>query len=258
MTRDSLRRTRVVSALLACACGGETGQERVEVPLYLAGSDVSQPVLAANGVALTLTRAELAFGPLYLCAGTQAGDFCDTARMEWLDSTTVDTLDEDERRAGDLVGVSGPVRSWMYDLGISSALTSAEPIVTEAAKDLGGASFLLEGTATSGASELRFIVRIAIAQGPNGERGMPIIRKSLNESFEHEVDRDERGLLLRFDPSRWLQRLDFAPYFTELPCEVEAACSAEVLLEEPGPVYDQLRLELEAGERPNFEWGFVP
>ena len=41
----------------------DTGRDEVRVPLYLAGSAVSEPFPAVGGVHVTLERAELAFGP---------------------------------------------------------------------------------------------------------------------------------------------------------------------------------------------------
>ena len=80
-------------------------------------------------VSVTIDRADLAFGPLYLCAGATAGDLCDTARFEWLDSAVVDTTLSDPVKVGELSGVTGTVRSWMYDLGLSSQLTREAPFI---------------------------------------------------------------------------------------------------------------------------------
>ena len=81
----------VCAHLTACA---ETSQERVQIPLEVTGTAPAGTVLSLGDVPVTLTRADLAFGPLYLCAGTQAGELCETARLEWLDSVVVDALDE--------------------------------------------------------------------------------------------------------------------------------------------------------------------
>jgi len=249
--------TLVSCALLSC---GEVGQSRVSVPLYASGVELSEPIEARGGVTLTLTRAELAFGALYLCAGTSAGDLCETARLEWLDSAVIDTLDPSPQPLGALTGVSGPVRSWMYDLGLSSQLTAEDPFVLEAAERLGGYSFVLEGVAELNGLSASFSARVKIQQSDETELGVPVIRKSSAERFEHEVDAEERGLLLEFDPRAWLSELDLSTYLSEVACE-EAPCEpSEPTFEitSPSEAHRALRNALLTRGRPSFTWGYAP
>ncbi|MGB1698880.1 MAG: hypothetical protein ACPHRO_02925, partial [Nannocystaceae bacterium] len=93
-TSTSTMRLRWALALALFSAGClDTGQQRAEVPLSVAGTAGAGTVLTEGGVSLSVDRADLAFGPLYLCPGNTAGDLCDVARMEWLDATVVDTLD---------------------------------------------------------------------------------------------------------------------------------------------------------------------
>ncbi len=244
--------------VLCCSgCGAETGQEPVSIPLHVAGSGGTSIVLD-NDVELQVLRADLAFGPLYLCSGPEAGDFCETARAEWLDSVVIDLLDSSPARVGRIRGSTGTVRSWMYDLGISSLLTETSPTALDAAQALGNASLLVEALAERDGAELSLTLRVVVDQAPEGEWGVPVVRRSRSDEFDHEIRADEQGLLVRFDAAPWFRGLDLAPYFEELDCGDDAPCRGELVIDAPGPLYNHLRLALEAGARPVFDWGFSP
>lgn len=284
----------VASLLIAlCACV-ETGQERVSLPLYLAGSGMTSPLTAAGGIAVDVERAELAFGPLYLCAGNTAGELCETARMEWLESSVVDLTSAAPVESGQLSGISGPVRSFMYDLGISSQLTRDEPYVLPAAQALGGASLRVSGSAQLGGGTVAFEAQLAVQQTEGTEPGVPVVRKSTSDMFVHEVTATERGLLVRFDGAAWLRTMDLRSYLEDASCSeggapivcaqsIEQTCAAdggmassrdcaalgqaclagvgctgELQIEDGSEPYRALRNALLVGKRPTFEWGFEP
>ena len=233
-----------LAGLLMILAGGclDTGREQVSIPLLVAGV-APTPVAGAGGWTITLDSAELAFGPLYLCAGEQAGALCDTARLEWTESTIVDTLDPEPRVAGALQGVSGPVRSWMYDLGITSLLTQQRPAALEAAIELGENSVRLTGVARRAERELPLELALPIQQDEATELGACVVRKSTSDPFEHEITGDETALTVRFDPRPWLLEVD-----------------VDALAEDPtsGQAQRALRNALVAGARPTFEWGTPP
>ncbi len=282
----------VMLALVHFGCA-ETGQDRTRVALFVAGTDASEPVIAVGDALITIDRADLAFGPLYLCAGATAGDLCDTARLEWLETVVVNTLASEPATAGELVGITGPVQSWMYDLGISSQLTRSTPFVLAAANELGGASFVLEGRAAVDGIELPFSASVPIQQTDDTELGAPVVRKSTSESFFRDVGDDESGLVVRFHPGAWVQRIDFRPYVRadacapagpavachgtiERTCEDEVelsrrecselgqvclpgqGCADELRIEADTEAFRSLRNELVSGGRPSFEWDYVP
>lgn len=289
-----MTRRALMFGLLALGACVDTGQERVSVPLYLAGSDLSTPLPAAGESVLTLDSAELAFGPLYLCAGNTAGELCETARLEWLGSQVIDLASETPERAGELTGVSGTVRSFMYDLGISSQLTRDKPYTLEAARQLDGASFRISGSASIGAVNVPFRAELAIAQNEGTESGVPVIRKSSSESFSHDVGPDEPGLLIRFDARSWLSSIDLREYLEDSACSPDGpalvcagqveqrcasdgsanetrdcgalgqvclaaqGCSSELSFAPDSKPYRALRNGLLTGGRPTFTWGFVP
>ena len=288
------QRGLVASLLLACASACvDVGVEEVEVPLHVAGTAVAGPIAGKAGASVELDEAELAFGPLYLCAGSQAGELCETARLEWLDAVALDALDPTPVAAGSLTGLAGPVRSWMFDLGVVSLLTQTDPLVLAAAAQLGGASVRLAGRAEVEGVSIPFTVAVVIRQEEENEQGIPVVRKSTNDAFSHEVGPGEAGLLVRFDPRPWVTEIDFAGLLEDEVCvadgpervcagQLEQTCDAagvavetrdcaaleQVCVRELGCVervefepdsqgYRAVRNQVAAGPRPEFEWGFA-
>lgn len=272
----------------------DTGQARVQVPLSVAGTESVGDVVTKGDLALTVERADLAFGPLVLCPGNTAGELCETARLEWLDAVVVDTLDPAPREVGLLEGVTGEVRSWMYDLGISSQLTQESPVPLPAAKDLGDASFVLEARTVVAGQEVPVRAVVAVQQTEDTELGVPVVRKSASEVFEQDVQEGVAGLWVTFDPSPWIARLDLRPLLAPKGCApdgppnvcdgplnqecaedgtvidaVDCSVDGQVCIQGRGCVealildsstagYDALRLGLLAGERPVFSWSPSP
>ena len=280
--------------LLASGCL-DTGQARVDVPLYLAGTNLTSPVLTAGNLAVQVDQAKLAFGPLYLCAGTSAGELCDTARLEWLDAAVVDLLAPAPVYVGDLSGTTGPLRSWMYDLGISSQLTRDQPFILPAAASLGGNSFVISGRVQLGATQLPFVANVPISQTQDTELGVPVIRKSTGEIFNHEIVSDAAGdqspLYVAFDAGPLVRALDFSEFVQDQVCSADGAalvcagtveqncatdgtlmatrdctslgqaclagigCAAQLEILPNSQSYRALRNALVAGARPTFTWG---
>lgn len=274
--------------MLACV---DVGPAQVEVPLYVAGTSIEGMIAGRGGAQIELDRAELAFGPIYLCAGTQAGELCETARLEWLDAIAFDVLDPTAVEAGTLRGLEGTVRSWMFDLGLVSLLTQEKPLILPAAEQLGDASLRLEGRASVDGVVIPFSIALAVQPEEGTERGVPVIRKSNSESFEHEIVAGESGLLIRFDAAPWVTQIDFAglleqgscaPAGAELVCagQTEQTCDQdgnvlesrdcvaleqvcvrtlgcvdEVEFKPDSQGYRAVRNQVVAGPRPRFEWG---
>jgi hypothetical protein len=240
----------------ACALAGcsDVGQSQAQVPLYVSGSELAGPVATAGDVMLTIDRAELAFGPLYLCAGAQAGELCDTARLEWLGSVRIDLKDAAPKHAGTLSGTTGRVRSWMYDLGISSQLTESDPFVLDAARELGGASLVVDGRASHDGSEVPFVAHVVAQQGADVERGVPVVRKGTGDAFHHDVTGSEPGLWVRFDASAWLSRLDLRAELADSACVGVGDCGEPVRLAPDGVAYRGLHNAVVSGRRPELDW----
>lgn len=234
----------------------DTGQAPATVPLRAAGTAVTEPISSKNDWTVELTRADVAFGPLYLCAGTQAGALCDTARLEWLESVVIDALDAESHAAGELEGVTGPVRSWMADLGITSLLTQQDPLVLAAAQELGGRSLVLEGVARKMPHTIGFRVEIPIEQEKDGEIGVSVLRKSGSEAFEHDVTGEEEALTVRFDPKPWARAIDFDAVVRDLDC-ADDGCTIELTFSRGDPVGQAVRTAVLSGGKPAFEWNLA-
>lgn len=277
----------VVTPLMALIGCLDAGQTRMVVPLSVAGAD--RPTITTDtGTTVSLTRADLAFGPLYLCAGEQSGQSCETARFEWLDTVVVDTLDPSTRATGELGGVSGRVQSFMYDLGISSQLVREAPFVLDAAQALGGNSVVIEGTADLGGTMYPFVARLEIQQTSENELGVPVVRSSTDDVFNRDVAPGEPGLIVTFDPAPWLRGVDFNAYAeddvcvagravvcagqveqrcddagtttetrtcpTGTVCVARLGCREQVEIDPDSEAFRSIRTALLAGERPVFSW----
>lgn len=299
MTRnaESLSLASALSLVaIAVIAGGciDAGPDRITTPLYVAGTQIDAPIVGLNGAQIELDRADVAFGPLYLCAGAQAGELCETARLEWLDSVAFDALDPAAVAAGELSGYEGTVRSWMFDLGVVSLLTQPDPLVLSAAEQLGDASVQLAGRAIVDGVTIPFRIALVVAPQEQTEAGVPAIRKSGSDAFGHELNAAEPGLLIRFDARPWVTQIDFASLLEDETCEtsdalvvcagqVEQICESDgslveshdcgtfeqVCVRDRGCVervefdpesqaYRAVRNQVVAGPRPSFEWGFTP
>lgn len=226
-----LYRAVVISAgvifALFSACSSSP-QDFVELPLVARGTSPGD-LEVDDDVSLALLRADVAFGPLYVCAGAQAGDHCDTARLEWRESAVVDALDDRPTEVGMLSGVTGEVRSWMFDYGITSLLTRSEPQILPAAQELGGVSLFVEGVATIEGTEVPFVIEVVVQQTNETERGVSVVRKSTSDVFRGEVTERSSMLQVEFDPSQWLsaiRRSDFEALALDCELGVDLACEA--------------------------------
>jgi hypothetical protein len=240
-------------AVVAIAFGGsaciDTGTEPVAIPLSVAGTRADAPFMGRGGWTVQLERADLVFGPLTLCAGATAGALCETAHAEWLDSARVDTLDPQSRSVGEVIGIGGTVRSWMYELGFVSILTADESFATPAVREL-GSSARLTGTATQGSRVVHFDAQVDVQQDPATERGVPVVSKNRDDRFNRELSEPGLELLVRFDPRPWLADVNFEDAIGASDC----TDTCELQFTENTQAYRALRLALEAGAPPKFIW----
>lgn len=280
----------VFAATLLTAGCVDTGTATTTVELSVAGTDRSEPFPGRDGVSIVLERADLAFGPLYLCPGFQAGELCDEAVAEWPDAAVVDALDPTPRTVGTMEAITAVTRSWMYDLGIVSLLTQPEPLVTAAAEELGGHSVVLEGRAEVDGTTVPFVAEVAVRQAPGTEQGVPVVRRSPDDEFVRDIRPEGERLRVRFDPAPWLSTVDFralredrtcAPYGPAVVCagDVEQTCAPDgavleeracddlggvcvrgegcverVRFEEDGQGWRSIRNDVAAGARPELVW----
>lgn len=283
----------VLASVFASPLGAciDVAQAPVEVPLMLAGQAQSQISLATGQI--ELSSAQVAFGPLYLCAGASAGDLCQVARAEWLDTAVVDILDPTPVRVGTLRGNSGTVLSWMYDLGISSHLTQSKPFVLPAAQRLGGASLLVTGRARVQEFDIPFSAAVAVAQTQDTELGVPVVRKSGSERFFRDLGESQDLLLVRFDPAALFASMDLNHLIQRAACSPDSStrvcdgatertckdgvqvaavdcaamgqvcapnlgCVQRIEIDPSSEMYRVLRASMLSGARPSMEWSTFP
>lgn len=237
----------LIASLAGCV---DTGNGPAEADLYVQG--VSARTFAVrDGWEVDLEQAKLAFGPLTLCPGVSAGELCQTARAEWLDSAVVDALSSRATRAGEIIGSRGAVHSWMYDLGYVSLLSKAEPFETEAARELGERSVVVEGCAHKEQRQLCFEIGLAVMQSGETEQGVPLVRVSGEQRVVAEFG-DVSRLTLRFDPQRWLETIDFEQLAEDAGCT--ASCEDVIVVESNTQAARALRSALENTARPELDW----
>ncbi|MCA9603607.1 MAG: hypothetical protein KC417_16355, partial [Myxococcales bacterium] len=132
---------------------GDTGQTHVTAEVV--GHGVGDTTFESAGWSVTLTRADVAFGPAYFCATTAADvDLCPAAVAETLDVGVVDGLSADLQPLGILEGDTQTVRSATYDFGITWLATEPAPLPAREAP--GGHSARFLGTAVRGADSFDF------------------------------------------------------------------------------------------------------
>lgn len=194
---------RALLALWFCCCAcGDTGRERVQISFDAVGS--APRVLEVDGARLTLTRADVAFGPAYFCASDKAeAELCEVALTELRDVVVVNALAPAAQPLGVLSGTTGEVRSAMYDYGIYWLLPAAQP--TRAA--LEGHSAILEGMLERAGESLRFRAAVAVVPSGRGKFAVHALRT------QHEIGEDGARLTVRFDPHFWVDRLDVDALF---------------------------------------------
>lgn len=246
-----LNRASVILLVLLPSCL-ETGVDDVRIPLRLAGTALEAPFPVRSDWQVELEQAELAFGPLTLCAGARSGGFCDTARAEWLGSVVVDVLSAEPVPAGELIGSGGMVRSSMYDLGFVSSLTQRQALVLPAAEALGGTSVRVLGRAVRDSVGIRFTADVRIADADGMASGFPAIRHASTPDQVRDLGEPGLSLTVRFDARTWLENVDFDGLLASDACQPE--CPDPVGFAESSQPHRALRTDIEGSSRPTFEW----
>ncbi len=190
-----------LGALAALGACDDTGRTPATVALVARGS--SSPVLVDGAWTVTLTRAELAFGPAYFCAtSASSSELCETAVLETRETHPFDALDPIDQPLGELVGVTGNIRSAQYDLGIPFLLTQSAPTPLAAAVD--GHSLVLEATATDGVTTFDLEVAMDATAGVSGNTLI------VGAAIVAEVPARGGVMTASVDPRNWLRGLDWA------------------------------------------------
>jgi hypothetical protein len=232
-------------ALLSLPACGDTIGESVALPLSARGGETTSFEQGAWQV--TLERAEVGLGPLYLCpASIPSDELCETALLELRETVSLDGLDPEPQELPPLRGNTGVVRSSLWDYGVSWPLTFRSPTPNPGAP--GGHSARFAGAATDGTRTLFFEVDIDVAANAAG-------RLAAGQVTDHEVRDASSRLEIVFDPVRWWRNVDFdalaVQAFAEAP---DGELSATVRLAPESAAYGSLVHEMTSGARPRFEW----
>lgn len=221
----------LVGALSGCFANGcsSSAQQPITFDLQLRGTK-AETVDLEGGATIDLSAAELAFGPLYLCAGTQSGELCESARAEWLGSAVLDVLDEEPQIVGAVEGLSGSVRSWMYDHAFTSTRSAPKPIELSAATQLGSNSVRLAGSVNRGAQAIPFRTEFPISLSEEVEPGFPVVRSST--PLDLDLSAETQSLELRFQTESWLSALRLEDFYQELDCDAKNQVSCQGTVEQ--------------------------
>ena len=214
-----------IAGLFAAVGCVDVGTAATSLELSVVGTEMSEPFEGRFGVPIHLDRASVAFGPLYLCAGTTAGTLCDEAVAEFGDAAVVDATSPEPVVIGEMLALDRVARSFMYDFGVVSRLTTpSDPLVTNAAQALGGSSVLVEGSAELDGQDVPFRVEATIAQSGEVEQGVPVVRSGESDGFEYRIRPDGTSrLLIQFDPRNWLRQADFSSLSEAAACSPQSA-----------------------------------
>lgn len=227
-------------ALILAGCG-QTQQDIVSFPVHAAGTG-ENTFASDEGWAVTIERADLGFGPLYLCATTFADiDVCPQAEAELLVSGTLDATDDAPQMIGDARAITATVRSAMYDHARSWPISAAGPGPNEGAPSGHSAVFVVR--ATRGAESLE--VRAQIDIDPRNAAEPAVFGARTGE----HVITGEEALVVRFDPAAWWRRVDFDAV------QVLDDDGDGVVTLAPGTVpHDTIVIAMTAAILPTFEW----
>lgn len=205
----------LVFAFLLCACG-DTGQNTYPLRVEGAGTatgtfavaarlppDCAAPCACEDGDwQVTIERADVAFGPIYLCASERASaDLCGESVAEMLDVGIIDATDPAPVLLGEGLAFTGRAQSAMWDYGRSWLLTQTlvkpDPIAP------GGHSLVLRGTATKGATSFRFAADVDINASEAGLYGVQ------SAPVAHDFVGPFEALRVQIDAAAWVSRIEF-------------------------------------------------
>lgn len=241
-SQSSLRRLAGLIGMFAfvAACG-DTGQKEIRIPLSAVSTG---PVFSVGAWQITLTRASIAFGPVYFCATEAASSsLCPVAVAEVADVVSVDLLQSAPRALGEVLGFTGVINSATYDFGIVWGNSERRPVAFPAAPD--GHSAVFEGTATRGDARLRFSVAVDLVAQFQGARVVQGARTRADLSQAH---RGSPSVTVRFEPSAWFGQVDFDALWAG------AGGQTEVVIAPASAPYNALVIGIGAIAPPRFEW----
>jgi hypothetical protein len=234
-----MRRLAVLVALLAASSSCvDRGRTRVSIPVHGAGTGTRTFVVGDTNV--VLDDARVAWGPAYFCTTPFADvDLCPTALAEVRSAATIDALDDTPQMVGELEGISGTLRSAMFDYGITWLLPAAAASVDPGAVD-GAHSAHFAGSATRAGVTRHFVVDVDMiprSSGVSAAHGVPTL---------HTLSERADALVVRFDPAAIFAGADFS--------ELSTMTGDPVVVPEDSSIYQTVVIALSSSALPAFEW----
>lgn len=240
--RPWARRALLAYAVTASALGitGCIESPQSEVSYEAEAHATLSHTFEVGGITVRLSRAELAFGPVYFCAAASgSATLCRSALGELLDVTRVDLLAAAPTRLGRVRGFTGPLRSASYDLGLHWFDTSYAVEASPAAPE--GHSLVVVGTlARSGEPEVPFRLAVDAVPQYQGQRAVPTTEAVA------EVSTAPTRLIVSFDAEAWLRQVDFDAVLRTAP--------RPIVLDTKSPAHDAMLVGLKVARPPEFRW----
>jgi hypothetical protein len=226
---------------LATGCGA-TGQAEVAFPLTATGS--AAVPLQDGDQELVLSSALIGFGPFYGCATRGASrDLCPVATVEVARTVVFDGLDPAPQEAGDVLGVTGAVRSVMFDYAVT--WDPSESLPTPGLSAPLGHSAHFEGSVMRPSGTVSFVMEMDATPQFRGTFAVQGARTT------GEITEATALLDLHFDPNAWWANVDQS--------EIRSAAEDPVVLGPETRAYAAIFQAMTATALPSFSFsGSLP
>jgi len=220
---------------------GDTGRAHLTLDAFAQGRAPRD--VEIEGATIRLTQAEVAFGPLYLCATESAEvDLCETALAELLSTQTCDALSPKAQPLGELEATSGSVRSGFFDYGITWSLTREGAYANKGSANGHSAQLRGEIALDTGAT-LTFRADIDITPLSAGDAAVNGL------STRIRLGKSSKSMTVRFDPSAWLARIKL-----ERVLELAPDGDGEIRFEPGSQPYEAIVQAMTANAPPELVW----
>jgi hypothetical protein len=231
-----------LGSLLLCAllsACGETGQSRIEFPLY--GQGVSNEAFEVDGFTVQLTKAQVGIGPLYVCASARSSsDLCPSAVAELTSSMTVDALDTMRQRIGTMHALTGNARSVGFDYAITWPTSLARAQALRGAPE--GHSAVFEGRAERADRSFDFHAEVDAAPALRGTRAVQGLPTRVDLAADVTCE-------LELDPIAWWSQVDFEALSATLGDSIEIA--------QDSPAIETVKTAMTSNATPTITWSHM-